>query len=779
MRALFSIIFFTLFSSSIPAQQRFAFTHITTDDGIGLASNHVTSIHQDEKGFIWVGTANGLQRFDGSKFIQINTAKPGSDPLLYPRISQILPADSGKLILGMFTLRQFGLFDPATFIYKKIFLKPSRPIPASSDYRLWKDSNGEIYLNVQNFGILHLNKKDNVFVDDHVFPLPMGWSVNLIGAFEDAKRQRYWFGCDSGICIYDKKSRQMWYRGNNPHNLPILNNPLLNNGITRIYIDRERKIWIFSYPDWAEGGQYRFCFDSTGSTSLKQDTIGLNHGTRKSAEYKHFYETNEGDLWIYGLNALLNYDKDAKHFDFIKSGTGDDNITIDYESVFQLLQDKDGNIWAATNQGIYYSSTGSTNSSVVNITYDDDQGLVAINDIIESSDGKFIFASGRNGVDATDRFLKKVKINWYTPAPPAAWEKNLKNAAFEAWSLCRQSTGNIWAGCNSGVLMVRDMGKRNTRYFHPDQLNNSRIRYIAEDRKGQMWLATDGGRLVKYSNNSFEVVLDIGTIIYKIFFDRDGWLWLATRESGLYALDPVSGKIIQHYTANNGTNSLYGNTGTDIEQLQNGLIVFAGGALHFIDKKTKKVSKVQWEDGLPSNTAIRLRTDKKGLLWIITSNGLCRYNPNNNHITPYGKRDGVVYAELAIAADYSTSNGDIIFVGSNSVVMFNPAIFSTNQRPRDVTITDFKLFNQYLPVDSLLKNKEIKLENDQNSLSIYFASLSYSERDKLTYYYKMEGIDKDWVKADRSYSVNYSLLPPANYTFKIYCENIEGIRCAK
>ncbi|MGI8636389.1 MAG: two-component regulator propeller domain-containing protein, partial [Segetibacter sp.] len=135
MKALFSIILFVLLSSAISAQQRFAFIHITTDDGVGLASNHVTSLYQDEKGFIWVGTANGLQRFDGSKFIQINTAKPGSDPLLYPRISQILPADSGKLILGMFTLRQFGLFDPATFIYKKISLKPSRSIPASSEYR--------------------------------------------------------------------------------------------------------------------------------------------------------------------------------------------------------------------------------------------------------------------------------------------------------------------------------------------------------------------------------------------------------------------------------------------------------------------------------------------------------------------------------------------------------------------------------------------------------------------------------------------------------------------
>jgi signal transduction histidine kinase len=291
-----------------------------------------------------------------------------------------------------------------------------------------------------------------------------------------------------------------------------------------------------------------------------------------------------------------------------------------------------------------------------------------------------------------------------------------------------------------------------------------------------MWLGTQAGRLVKWSNNKFTVVQDVGTIIFKVFIDKDGWIWLATRESGLYAIDPDSGKILQHYTEEGVKNRLYSNTGTDIEQLQNGQIVFGAGALNFIDKKKGTVSVLKYEDGLPSNTVYRLRTDEKGFLWIITTSGLCRYNPNNNRITPYGRKDGVVLAEQTIAADFRTSKGYIIFAGSNSLIMFNPVILSTTRQPPDVTITDFKIFNQYLPVDSLMRNTQIKLNYDENSLSIYFASLSYRERDKLTYYYKMENIDKEWIKADRSYFANYSLLPPGKYTFKIYCENIEGWR---
>jgi signal transduction histidine kinase len=136
-------------------------------------------------------------------------------------------------------------------------------------------------------------------------------------------------------------------------------------------------------------------------------------------------------------------------------------------------------------------------------------------------------------------------------------------------------------------------------------------------------------------------------------------------------------------------------------------------------------------------------------------------------------------AEQTIAADFRTANDYIIFGGSNCVVMFNPEIFSTTQPPNDVTITDFKVFNQFLPVDSLLRNTQIKLNYDQSSFSIYFASLSYRQRDKLTYYYKMQGADKVWIRGDRSFFANYSLLPPGTYTFKIYCENIEGRRSAK
>ncbi|TDH20655.1 hypothetical protein EXU57_21295 [Segetibacter sp. 3557_3] len=758
------------------AQKGFAFSHITTDDGTGLGSNLVTSLHQDNKGFIWVGTANGLQRFDGSKFVQVTTTKVGGDRLLYPRISQILPGDSGKLVLAMFSLREVGIFDPSTYLYRKIALKPLKKIPTLADFRLWKDSENNLYMTVSGYGILQYDKGENAFRDSPRFKFPPGWKPALLGTYEHLKGKQYWFACDSGLCIYNKQTGEMWYNRNNPAQLAILQKKEIRSGLQKVYIDRLKRIWIFLTPETADGSRYRYCFDSTGTRSLTNDTLGLNYGIGGATEYKHFFETREGSLWIYGFDLLLNYDNSGKRFRYIKNSVETSNNAIDYESVFQLLEDREGNIWIATNNGLYYTATASANSSVVNVSFTNRTGPTSINDILELPNGDLWFTSWHRGVTALTKRLEKIDHPVYQTPPPTNWNDKLKQATVQTLSMCRQRSGTIWIGCNYGVIMRYDPVQNTTTFLHPSELGNSPIQYMVEDRLNQVWFATQAGYLVKWSNDSFKVVKDVGTMIHKLFIDSDGWVWLATRAKGLYALDPTKGEMVRQYTADTQTNALYSNTVTDVEQLNNNTIVFAAGALHFADKKTKKIRTVGFEDGLPSNTVTRLRMDRNGFLWLITSNGLSRYNPGNNRVTSYGRKDGVIVAEQAIAADYRTRDGQIIFGGSSSVIMFNPVTFSESRQPLDVTITDLKLFNRYLPVDSLMKSEFIRLNPDENALTIYFASLSYRQRDKLTYYYKMEGVDKGWLKADRSYQVNYSLLPSGKYRFQVFCENIEGVR---
>ncbi len=773
MRSIF-IITLCFFSFAGLAQQGSSFTHISTEDGTGLASNLVRSIYQDHKGFIWVGTANGLQRFDGSKFVSFNVAKSGVDKLPQSVITQIIPADSGRLMLAMVDMREFGIFDPSTFIYKKIPLKFSRPVPARSQYRLTRLSDGSIYLVISSYGILGYDKKQNAFTEQDPFHLPRGWTIPLQGIYEDSIKQQYWIAADSGFCIYDKRTKSLWTEKSNPRNIPALNNKLLHDHPLKFYFDRQRRLWTLG---WSKNGQYLYCFDSTGTTLLTKDTVGLHTGVPGYYEIGHFFEPQKSGFWIYGNAVLFNWDKDLQRFVFNKSNMHNDDIGINYETVYEIIQDKDRNLWLATDRGLYFTPSGNDALNVVNLIFSNDKSTASITDILELPNGDFWFASWNEGVRSVNKYFQPVTNDLFKQPYPKDWTELMKGSTKLTWALCRQSSnGNIWVGCNEGFLMIHDPAKKTTQYLQLPECNKRTIRYITEDNAGNIWLGTQAGRLIKYSNGVFSVVQDMETAIYKILIDSQGWVWLATHERGVYAIDPSTSKIIQHYNTETPGAAVYSNTASDIEQLNDSIIIYGGGVLNFINKKTKTVRLLKYEDGLPSNTVSRLRMDKAGFLWIVTSNGLCRYNPNNNRITPYGRKDGVLLAEQTNVADYACEKGDLVFGGSNAVIMFDPSAFLNNQPPPDVTLTDFQLFSKYIPVDSLLQSPVVKLQHDQNSFTIYFASLSYMQRDKLTYYYKMEGLDKDWIKADRGYYISYSVLPPGKYTFKVYCENLEGIR---
>ncbi len=772
MNKLLLILLFITGDRIAVAQTGFAFNRITTEDGIGLASNAVRSLYQDAKGFMWVGTDNGLQRFDGSKFIQFYGS---GDPMPHAPVTKILPADSNRLFLMMDNPRQFGVFDFFRFTYTNIPVKAAKDIPPRAEYNAWQDENGEIYFAVYRYGLMRFDKKKNAIVDEGSIRFPAGWQAGIRNVFFDTVKKQIWFCCDKGLCVYDRQSRQLWNKDFNPRQVALLNNEKVQDGITRFFIDKKRRQWILGWPQWANGAEKYFCLDSAGNY-LEKDTAGLGQGPVGYVEYNEFYETAIGDMWVYGGGVLFNFEKDRKKFNYINSDVYVGQVGITYETIYQVTDDRDGSIWIATDQGLYFTSSVTGSFSVVNILFDNKKTQTQITDILELPDGGFWLTSWGNGIRSFDKYLNKTDNYLYNTAPPAGWDKS---AARLTWSLALQkNTGNIWVGCNAGVLLIHSPATKSTRYLMPAEAGGATIRYITEDSAGRMWLGTQGGRLIKWEGGKFTVVQNFNTPIYKILVDRQEMLWIAAHEKGLYEVDAAGGNIVKSFSPGNGSNNLYAATGFDIEQLNDSIIVYGAGALNFINKYTGRVHQLKFEDGLPSNSVKRLRMDRNGFLWIITSNGLSRFNPFNNRITSFGKKDGIVLAEKTTMADCLSSEGNLLFGGSNALVMFHPSVFSNTKAPPDVTITDFKLFNEYQPVDSLLRLPVITLGSNQNSISLYFASLSFVQRDKLTYYYKMEGLDKEWIRADKLLSVNYALMPPGRYIFKVYCENLEGIRSA-
>ena len=761
--ALTATLFFSI--TVLFSQQGFTFNRISTEDGIGLASNVVYCTYQDPKGFIWVGTANGLQRFDGSKFISFSFDKSTDNTLQVSNLTQIIPADSVCLWLCFPSRQEFGIFNTSTFEYKRIPVKTAKSISNRNELKLWKSSAGEFFITILDYGILHYDKKKKIFTDDNYFHFPEGWKTTL-GHFEDTVTHRYWFPCvNNGLAIYDGNNGQMYTSKYNPQNIALLNNKKILPATSEVFIDSKRRHWVFNWPD----AHYRHCFDSNGKEL--GDTIGLNY----SADYiemRSFYETKQGLLWMYGMNALTNYDNNEHRFVFYEHGPGSET-GIQFQYVYQVMEDHDGSLWLATDNGLYFASPGSGTMGVVNMMFNGKDGKPDITDVLELKSGKRWLTSWGHGVITLTKEMARYDAGIYNTMPPM---DRIRWTQFrQTWALYQHTDGKVWIGCQAGNYMVHDTLTRKTQFLRADVLKAATITYITGDKKRNVWLSSVRGTLVKYDGKDFTVVQELGSYISKILIDKEGLIWVSAQSNGIFCLSADGKKILHHYTASSKENALFANNGNDIEELDDSTIVFGAGAMNFINKRTGKVHWLTFDDGLPGNTIQRIRKDGNGYLWMITLNGLCRYNPSTKRVTPYGRKDGVTVSHLTRVADYFCSDGTVLFTGSNAILYFHPEIFQ-NKRPSDVRITDFKLFDKYIPVDSLLTLPKIKLANDQNSFSIYFAALSYSQRDKLTYYYKITGIDKDWVKADRQNVVSYTLLPPGNYTFQVYCENIDGTR---
>ncbi|MES2003647.1 MAG: two-component regulator propeller domain-containing protein [Bacteroidota bacterium] len=766
MKKVSALFVCLLFSNNILlCQQGFTFNRIGTDDGIGLSSNVVYCTYQDARGFIWIGNANGLQRFDGRKFVQFRSDKFNGS-LNESGLAQILPADSSSLWLSFPERREFGIFNTTTFSYSKVPIKTSRSLGTTGAFRLWKNSKGEVFLSVFTLGILHYDKKQNAFIDDNYFHFPEGWVPNP-GLFEDTVKQQYWFPCaNKGLAVFDVKDNKLYTTQYNPRKIPLLQIKKIITGSSDFFIDSKRRHWAFNWTT----ANLKFCFDADGKE--RKDTAGLNYNPDYS-ELRFFYETRKGLLWMYGTNALYNFDNNEKRFAYYEHGQGS-TTGIQFHYVNQVMEDHDGNIWLSTDNGLYFTSPGSGTFNVVNTLLAEDKGGLETTDMLQLHSGQYWISTWGYGVKTLSGNMRTYDAGIYQNMPPM---DNVKRIQYhQVWALYQHTDGKVWMGCQAGNYMLYDTLSRQTKFLTDTVFGGSTIKYITGDKKGNLWFSTFRGLLAKYDGKKLTAVRKMGSIISKILIDPEGLLWVAVENNGLFCLSADGTKIIKHYTSGGPEGEkLFLNSGKDIELLNDSMIVFGAGAMNFINKKTGKVHWLTYNDGLPGNSILRMRTDRNGYVWMITLDGLCRYNPDTKRVTSYGRKDGITLAHLTTEADLFSRDGYVMFTGSNALIYFKPSVFQ-NSMPRDVVITDFKLLNNFMPVDSLLTLSRIQLSNSQNSFSIYFASLSYLQREKLTYYYKMTGIDDDWVKDDRQNFINYSLLPPGNYTFNVYCEDIDGNR---
>ena len=806
------------FSSSQNAGDRLKFEHITVDDGLSQNSGNV--LLQDDKGFLWIGTQDGLNRYDGytfkiykynpsdenslsdnfvtsmiqdksgaiwigtrggginrfdpetEKFIRYQHDPDNENSLSHNWVSAIFedPTEAGTLWIGTeFGLNKLKLninspadgIDTQTGTFTR-FLNDTINLSNNEVTSIIEDHKGVLWIGTERAGLLNFDKENETFTSYVIDPEnPKNLSDNFVTALFEDRKGELWVGTQSrGLIHFDKVKKEFSHIIGEPDNP----NDLRHYVIRTIYesVDQEY-LWIGTY----RGGLYRYNRETLEYTRYRfdpNDEHGLSNDFILS-----MLEDKSGAFWVGTWGGGLNkYDKQRWKFSDYKIDLLSPNSSSGNQ-VWAIEEDSDGDLWIGTPSGL----------------------------------ARFVSPDpSRHGTAAgVYELIRNEELTFYRhdASDPNSLSTNSVRAIHES----RIMPGTIWIATDRGLNRLnKATGTFNNYLFNPAIPNSSRgnvVVNIYEDRTGALWLGTIESGLIKFDPNTEKFthyLSDLndpyslsGKTIISIFEDRFGILWLGTYLTGLYRFDPRTEEATTYQQNPSDPyslgNSLVYFVYEDPNESEGVLWIGTGGGLNKFDRNTKKFTHYTEQDGLPNNTVYAILGDDNGNLWLSTNNGISKFNPKTEQFRNYDLSDGLQSNEFNQGAFLKTNSGEMIFGGVKGFSYFHPERIIENQQTPPVVITDLKIFNESVEISpeensilqkSITVTKQIELSYLYNFFSFEFAALDFTFPEMNQYAYKMEGFDKDWIYTDaKRRFATYTNLKPADYIFRVKASNSDGV----
>jgi ligand-binding sensor domain-containing protein/serine phosphatase RsbU (regulator of sigma subunit) len=796
---------FLCFSITCNAQNtsdELIFEHLSIKQG--LSQGIVTGITQDAKGFMWFGTEDDLNRFDGYDFVHLE-----NDP------------------------------------------NNKNSMPDNWIRALTTDKNGDVWIGTDTKGIAKYDRKKDSFIHyPHKPNDANSVASHHISAILADSKNRIWVGTkDAGLCVLDQTTQKFiryQYQKENIASLP-------DNNILTIYETKNGDIWL--------GTNVGLCLlnqeDGT-FTTYRKGSIGLTDN-----EIRTICEDQNGILWLgTGSNGICKFDPKRNvfyNYSYLDVKSPEHNL-LNKVGVNAIIQDKRGFVWIGTAQGgikreLRYSLGKDKNGKEVNVVtevftifknspsnlyslsnnhirniFEDTSGVIwigtnggginfydpdikvfkhykhdaedrntlsnnTIRSVFEDSQGILWVGAIESGLDRFDRKNNTVKNYRY----PQGLIGNTVSCIFE------DSEGVMWFGTHGGGLNRFD---RNTETFtvfkhNPEDENtisNNNVEAIREDKKGYLWIATDGGlnRFDKRTRTFFRFVNDpnnanslpANNIQSNAFIiDKFGVLWIGTYNGGLTKYDPELRRFYHYKKKNKDAQSLCDDRVISLyeDNSSNIWIGTHGGGMCKFDRQTDTFTSFNTSNGMPNNEVYGILGDDRGNIWASTKNGLVKYNSSSLIFKTYYETDGLQSNVFYWGASYKSKKGEMFFGGTNGLNAFYPEKIKDNTYIPPIVITNFQILNKNIPIkddslhrDSPLKEnitdtKEIELSFRQSTFSFEFSALNYRLSQKNQYAYQLEGFDEDWVHVDsKKRFAAYSNLQPGEYTFKVKASNNDG-----
>ncbi|WPU94856.1 two-component regulator propeller domain-containing protein [Mucilaginibacter sabulilitoris] len=755
----------------------------------GLSHNQVNCVFKDSEGFMWFGTASGLNRYDGYTLKIFKHDADDKKSLIGDFITGIFEGPDKKLWVS--TRSGYCFYNPETeqFDSDISLMAGSLKIPGYPYVsKMIRNGKGEFWFVCPDSGLYRYNELNKTTRRYYHHRSGSLLHSNLIADITRDAVGNIWLVYHDGVVEkLDIKQNKITY-----HTDLFSKSASNKEGYYAITVDRDNDLWLYS-PNFNSGayyyspssGAFRHITDESGVVKLKSNNIS------------NIIQADDGLIWIAtdhgGINVL---DKKSFMVTYLLNRE-DDGKSLSQNSV-TLYKDDSGIMWAGTfKEGVSYYHKNIIRFPLYKHFASDPRSLSFedVNKFAEDKSGNLWIGTNGGGLVYFDRKAGSFKQYKHEPDNPNSLSSDI------IVTLCIDHDQKLWIGTYFGGLDCFD-GKQFIHYKHDDKVAGSiadnRVWNILEDSSNRLWVGTFAAglqifdRTKKMFSPSFKQTDIRSPYVSALFEDRKGNIWVG----GYFGIDVIlkkTGRVIHYSAGKKDANNLISNSINGINQDSRGLIWIATrDGLSMLNPETGFFKSLRKQNGLPDNTVLDILEDNQGAIWLSTANGLSRVTltPDKAAYTfrfeNFDETDGLQGREFNVQAALKTSKGKLIFGGGHGFNIFDPLTIHANIYKPKLVFTDFLLFNKSIKAKeevnghivlskAITATRTLTLKHSENVFTIEFAALNFFNPNKVKHQYMMEGFDKDWLDANNATrKATYTNLDGGDYIFKVRAISQEG-----
>jgi diguanylate cyclase (GGDEF)-like protein len=751
------------------------FARITAENG--LSAGGVMAIVQDAQGFLWLGTEDGLDRYDGSEIRHYVHDRSQSGTLTDNWVSALAQDAQGTLWIGTAS---------AGVVTRNRVTGAFEDLPAVRGEHVRTldfDAKGRLWIGTRDHGLVMVDREHSqVHQFRNVAQDGATLGSDSIFALTEDTNGGVWIGTQKGLDRLDPVSGLIEHQPLGSW-LPAAQRG--DQQVTALRLDRRGDLWVGT-----NAGLLRIARNSGGDVTLYRNRPGDPYSL-PSDRIQSIFEDQAQRLWIGTANGLALYETRGNRFETYHHDAADPGSLPD-DSVISLYEDSSGLLWVGTKTG----GAARWNSHSWSFGHHPRGGDMSFGDanptaFAVDSTGTLWVATLGEGLAAIDPQGGVTHYRHRTSDDTSLPDDRVM-------SLLVDHEDSVWAGTMSAGLARLD---RRTGHFKlyganpgdPTSLAAPGIMSLLEDSRDRLWVGTYGGglasldratdRFTRYSvdpNDTATLSSDRATALAE---DRSGRIWVGTDAGGLCLLDPESGRFTRFAHEVQSQHGLSADTvySIRVDQRNRVWVGTRGGGLDQVLGSALAPERISFRNyseaqGLPNATVYGIEFDSSGRLWLSTNRGLSRLDPDSGAVRNFGRAHGLQGDEFNFGAHYRSHDGELFFGGPGGYNAFYPERLEFDDRPPPLALTAFLKFNEPARLPMLPEQlTNVELGYRDSVVTFEFSALDFTSPEHNRYRYKLEGFDQDWVDGGAKHSVTYTNLAAGAYTFRVKAANSDGI----